>query len=62
MEPHEIAAKETECVARALAIAFHGDDVEWVGFLSKAVAFQEALKKARYNESLLDLHRSRINQ
>lgn len=38
------ARRKRERTAKALAIAFHGDDHEWRGFLSKADAFLAALK------------------
>jgi hypothetical protein len=34
--------RKRERTARALAIAFHGDQTEWRGFLSKADAFNRA--------------------
>lgn len=40
------ARRKKKRTARALAIAFHGDDREWRGFLSKADAFLAALKQS----------------
>jgi hypothetical protein len=52
------AAKETELVARAIAIALLGDDADWRQHLTLAVRFQDALATVRKDETLLDLHRS----
>jgi hypothetical protein len=35
--------RKRERTARALAVAFHGDQVEWRGFLTKADAFNRAM-------------------
>lgn len=51
MEPHEIAGKETRCIARALAIVFAANEGEWEHYLSEAVTFQKALKQVRHSEA-----------
>lgn len=43
VRPTPPVSGDREAIARALAIAFHGDEVEWRGFLTKAGAFLAAL-------------------